>query len=268
MNNTKREKAYIYPAWCFSASPTYNIWVKLTAAEVHKLQPAKGDFEGQKLYFWVNHPIRFVRLVGSIVAIDDIHPKYTILTIDDGSGATLCAKVVRRPLPDDEPDHPVDRPDNTEVRDLNIVARPGVFELVLGAADVLDVGAVVKVKGTLEEFRGVKQLVLKRIVRVRTTDEEARAWAELAAFRTTVLATPWRLSEQEIQRLRADRAAQRRQDEERGRQEAERRQQKREKYAEFMERKKQHDAKRDRWLARMEKKMSANALDRQHRRPP
>ncbi|KAF2237236.1 hypothetical protein EV356DRAFT_442330 [Viridothelium virens] len=259
MNNRKHGKAYIYPAWCFSISPTYNTWVKLTAAEVHELQRAKGGFQGQKLYFWVNHPIRFVRVVGPIVAIDDINPKYTILTLDDGSGATLGIKIIRRQL--DDPNNPVDCPDNTEVANLNVISSLGVSELAL-AGNLLDIGTVVKVKGTLEEFRGVKQLELKRISIVKTTDEEVKAWNELAQFRKNILSEPWKLSNREIKQLEDGIAAQRRKDEERTRQKRERHLQQKAKYMEYLERKKQHDIKRDLWLAKMEEKMSANALDR------
>ena len=38
----------IYPAYCFGASPTYNKWVKLTAADVQGLRTQSG-FEGTKL---------------------------------------------------------------------------------------------------------------------------------------------------------------------------------------------------------------------------
>ncbi len=34
-----------YPAYCFSISPTFNAWVKLTAADVHALTIHRG-FEG------------------------------------------------------------------------------------------------------------------------------------------------------------------------------------------------------------------------------
>lgn len=35
----------LYPAYCFSKSPTYNTWVKLTARDVHNLRAEPG-FEG------------------------------------------------------------------------------------------------------------------------------------------------------------------------------------------------------------------------------
>ncbi|KAL9094446.1 MAG: hypothetical protein Q9165_003296 [Trypethelium subeluteriae] len=215
--------------------------------------------ECQKLYFWINHPIRFVRVVGPIVAIDDINPKYTILTLDDGSGATLGVKIIRRQLED--ADNPVDCPDNTAVANLNVVSSVGVFELAL-AGDLLDIGTVVKVKGTLEEFRGVKQLELKRISIVKTTDEEVKAWNELAQFRKNILSEPWQLSNREIKQLEEDVAARRRKDEQHSRRKREHHLQQKAKHMEYLERKKQHDIKRDRWLVKMEEKMSANALDR------
>ena len=214
---------------------------------------------GQKLYFWINHPIRFVCLVGPVVAIDDINSKYTIICIDDGSGATLCVKIIRRQLGDLE--NPVDDPDNTQVPNLNVVSSLGSFELVLGA-DVLGIGTVVKAKGTLEEFRGVKQLELKRVSIVKTTDEEVKAWSELADFRREILSKPWRLSTREVKRLEENLAAQKRNDQERARQKREQCLQKKAQYLDYLERKKQHDIKRDRWLAKMEESMSANALDR------
>ncbi|KAI9697143.1 MAG: hypothetical protein M1820_007878 [Bogoriella megaspora] len=279
MSKATRKKAYIYPAWCFSASPTYNTWVKFTAADVHRLQKAKGGFEGiestlatcvsiaaaknykgQKLYFWINHPIRFVRLVGPIIAIDDVNPRYTIITIDDGSGATISLKIIRRSVEDE--DNPVDCPNNTEVPNMNIVANVGTFELVLDGT-LLDIGTVVKAKGRLEEFRGVKQLELKRLSIVESTDEEAQAWAELAKFRKAVLSKPWHLSKTEIEELKEESAEARRKKEAAVREKREQHAQKEAKYREYLERKRQHEIKRDRWLAKMEEKMSTNALDRQ-----
>ena len=36
-----------YPAYCFHASPTYDTWVKLTAADVQALEP-DPDFQGSQ----------------------------------------------------------------------------------------------------------------------------------------------------------------------------------------------------------------------------
>lgn len=138
----------------------------------------------------MNHPIRFVRLVGVIVAIDDINASYTVLTIDDGSGATIELKIVRM-LPVER--NPLDSSSATTIDNVNIISRLGVFEVLVNN-HILDIGTVIKAKGTLSEFRGIKQVDLKRAWVVSSTDEEARAWTETALFKQTVLSEPWHLS--------------------------------------------------------------------------
>ncbi|KAF2110554.1 hypothetical protein BDV96DRAFT_615132 [Lophiotrema nucula] len=189
----------IYPAYCFKASPTYDTWVKLTAATIQTLR-AEPDFQSQNIYFYLNHPIRFVRIVGVVVAIDDINVKYTVLTVDDGSGATIEVKIVRL-----TPDvyNPVESPSNTVIENLDVISRFGVFEVTVDHQR-LDIGTVIKAKCTLSEFRCVKQLELKRIWVVKTTDEEAKAWTETAAFKSEVLSKPWRLTSTEHKKITDD----------------------------------------------------------------
>ncbi|KAJ9666550.1 hypothetical protein H2201_003207 [Coniosporium apollinis] len=177
----------------WSASPTYHTWVKLTAADIHTLRAERG-YEGQGVYFHLNHPIRYVRLVAPILAIDDLSPRLTFLTLDDGSGATIEVKVQRL---DPAVSSSVDCPSNTVIENVNIDARLGVFDVVVDGRR-LDVGTVVKVKCGISEFRKTRQLELKRISVVDTTDEEARAWEELALFRRQVLDKPWVLSAEEM----------------------------------------------------------------------
>jgi hypothetical protein len=152
---------------------------------------------GQHIYFHLNHPIRFVRLVGVVVAIDDINVKYTTLTLDDGSGANIEVKIVRL-----TPDvyNPVESPSNTMIANVNVVSQPGLFEVTVDHQQV-DIGTVIKAKATLSEFRGAKQLELKRIWIVSTTNEEAQTWAETAAFKQTTLSRPWHLSSAEHKQI-------------------------------------------------------------------
>lgn len=92
--------APIYPAYTFAKSPTYNVWSKLSCVDIHALRSTPG-FEGQNLYFHLNHPIRFVRLVGTVTEIDALGtrlggvPLFIFLTVDDGSGATVTVKIKR-----------------------------------------------------------------------------------------------------------------------------------------------------------------------------
>jgi hypothetical protein len=151
------------------------------------------------LYFHLNHPIRYVRLVGVVVAIDDINLKYTVITIDDGSGANIELKIVRIPPAER---NPVDTSSLTSLDNVKVISRPGIFEVVLDNLR-LDIGTVVKAKGTISEFRGIKQLNLKRIWVVSTTNEEAQAWAETAAFKQEVLSKPWHLTSAEHRQIKA-----------------------------------------------------------------
>ncbi|KAF1957072.1 hypothetical protein CC80DRAFT_491909, partial [Byssothecium circinans] len=189
----------IWPAYCFPKSHTYKDWVKLTAADVQALR-SEPAFQSQHIYFHLNHPICYVRLVGVVVAIDDINLKYTVLTIDDGSGATIELKIVRLTA---DIYNAAKHPSNTTVGNVDVVSALGVFEVMIGGEQV-DIGTVVKAKGTISEFRGAKQIELKRAWIVRTTDEEAQAWSEMAKFKKDVLSKPWRLTSTEHKQILKD----------------------------------------------------------------
>ena len=153
-----------YPAYCFPFSPIHNTWAKLSAADVHALQERPG-FEGQNLYFYLNHPIKWVRLVGVIVALD-VYPTRWVMVLDDSSGSTIevtCGrsaaqvstekdKVVNGLILLGEATHA------GEGSRVGTTATGRTLDLM-----EVDVGAVVKVKGGVKTFRGEKQLVLERL---------------------------------------------------------------------------------------------------------
>ncbi|KAK4972514.1 hypothetical protein LTR28_012438 [Elasticomyces elasticus] len=241
-------KHQIYPARYFTASPTWFTWNKLTAADIHALRTERG-FEGQNVYFHLNHPIRFIRLVAPVVAIDDINPKYTILTLDDGSGATIEVKIVRLAAAVAQGST---RRSNTEVDNTTIRSTLGTFEVLIDGAPV-DIGTVIKAKCTISTFRQVRQLELQRVSVVRDTNEEARAWAELAEFKERVLAKPWSLTEQEMKEIdesiRAERSKER-----------EREMKRKEVDAKNKEKRRRHDEKAERRRRREEVDMAVGAL--------
>ncbi|KAI9822086.1 MAG: hypothetical protein M1826_000546 [Phylliscum demangeonii] len=187
-----------YPAFCHPVSPTFNIWAKLTAVDVHNLDERAG-YEGQHIYFHLNHPIRYVRLVGVLVAYDD-YDRRCIMILDDSSGATIeviCPKPAAEggggqhaqgdKKKNAGPPPPVP---------MHAVTAPEVPDL---AAAGITLGSIVKVKGGIGLFRGSRQILLKRISVIRDTNEEVRCWSELAAFRADVLSKPW-LVEKRVQR--------------------------------------------------------------------
>ncbi|RDA93880.1 hypothetical protein CP533_4515 [Ophiocordyceps camponoti-saundersi (nom. inval.)] len=179
----------LYPRYCFHLSPTFNSWCLLHAREIHSLEQHDG-FQGQfrsrhrcssltrgpfslalpaeNFFFHGNLPIRWVRVVGVVVAVDDFASR-RVYTVDDSSGA--C-----------------------------IEALPGGQE----QDDDIDVGSVVDVKGGLSLFRDEKQIKIERIKRLRTTADELVLWERRAKFRRDVLDRPWVLERVEIRRCRRE----------------------------------------------------------------
>ncbi|KAL8969544.1 MAG: hypothetical protein Q9197_004282 [Variospora fuerteventurae] len=165
---------------------------------------------GQNTYFHLNHPIRWVRLVGLIVALD-VYPNRLTMTLDDSSGLTIdvfCRKATSAAA--------APAVSNTTVEcsaaiTHNHDAKPAHGDLIFTTnegykvdLEGFDIGSVVKVKGGISEFRGEKQITLERISLVRTTNEEASGWTENAAFHRDILSQPWVVSESDQQQARIE----------------------------------------------------------------
>lgn len=211
-----------YPAFCFKASPTHFTWVKLAAADVHRLRK-RTQFEGTPkskslvsglitkqsinpaghgIFFHLNHPIRFVCLVGVVVARTEV-PRRTILTVDDSSGATIDVVVPKNPSRD-APD-----PVSTTPRNPQPAAGPREEHQTATTSAPLDIhplvpGTVVKVKGTLSTFRSTIQVQLERYFVVRDTNAEMRFLDQRVRVLVEVLSVPWVLMEEEVERLRVE----------------------------------------------------------------
>jgi hypothetical protein len=242
-SNSRVYKPLIYPAYTFRASPTYFAWVKLTVADIHALRSERGyegtdlpsplvekvmsidkrSRTGQNLYFHLNHPIRFVCITAPIIEIEDVLSKYALLTLDDGSSAAIVVKITRleKKVLDK---HDVELESNTTVSNVNIPTGPGISSQFCVEVDgeALDIGTVVKVKGTIEEFRAVKQIKLVRVKVVRSTAEEVREWEQVARWKDDTLSSPWYLGKRKLKELeeRVEWDARRRAEEERKKEEA------------------------------------------------
>lgn len=152
---------------------------------------------GQNLYFQLNHPIRFVCITGPIVSIEDIASKYALLTLDDGSGATIVVKITRL---EGEIANSVDCPSNTTIDNVNIQVSLGTFRVLVDDV-ILDTSTVVKAKGTIDEWRGTKQIKLERIQIVRSTAEEIQEWEDVARWKMEILDKPWVLGKEKLEEM-------------------------------------------------------------------
>jgi RPA family protein len=188
-----------YPAYCYKSSPTYFAWIKLPAFDVHKTLHTRQGFEGQNLYFYLNHPIQFVYLVGVVVSYEDFHEKRWLLIVDDGSGATI---EVTCPKPEKEAD-------GGQEKASDDLLKPDAGRLLKEQARAntmssIDVGSVIKIKGKVATFRDTRQIHLERIAIVPDTNAEMHFMEQRAKLKLEVLSKPWSISmEEQIRLLRA-----------------------------------------------------------------
>ncbi|POR35214.1 Protein stn1 [Tolypocladium paradoxum] len=164
----------LYPRYCFHLSPTDNAWCLLRTSEIHHLEQHAG-FEGENFYFYKNLPIKWVRIVGVVVEINEYRNEASesgrrVYIVDDSSGACIEA----------------------------LVCTPTALY------QEIDVGSVVDVKGRLSAFRDEKQIKIEKMGSVQSTAEELALWEKRAKFRREVLDRPWVLCKRDIRRCRRE----------------------------------------------------------------
>lgn len=92
---------------------------------------------------------------------------------------------------------------NTEVDNLDVVRQMGVFRVLVNKKPI-DIGTILKIKSTISQFRGMKQLAMKIVHVVESTNAEADAWAEVAEYKRSVLSQPWVLTTSHQNRIDRD----------------------------------------------------------------
>ncbi|KAH8897004.1 hypothetical protein GQ53DRAFT_837748 [Thozetella sp. PMI_491] len=198
----------IYPQYCFCLSPTINRWCHLRASDIHALTCHPG-FEGQNLFFHLNHPMKWVRIAGVVVAIDEYaHRK--IYTVDDSSGSTIeCVVTIPKPP---EPADATNKAKRghfvTAKKQKNAENKAGGAESTEGKEvpidGDIDVGHILDVKGGLKVFRDMKQVHAEKIVHLRSTQQEVQFWNKVAELRRDILSKPWVLDRREVRRCRKE----------------------------------------------------------------
>ncbi|KAK2746810.1 hypothetical protein FQN57_002852 [Myotisia sp. PD_48] len=205
-----------YPPHCNKVSPTFFTWVKIGAVDVHRLKQRRVD--GRNQFFFKNHPIQFICL-GGIIMYREEQPRRTILVLDDSSGATIeivCSKKI--PSAEQQQQQPSSSLLTTAATTLSS-ANTGLLpdsNLKLQAVHVasttqsiLDIsplmhGVRVKLKGTITTFRSMRQLHLERYQVIPDLNAEVQFWEEKTRFMVDVLNLPWRLTDEEVRKLKAE----------------------------------------------------------------
>jgi hypothetical protein len=148
--------------------------------------------EGQDVYFHLNHPIKWVRICGVVVAVDERETKRFYM-IDDGSGATIeCIVKVPPPAALGTARAGVNPKSNANSNTGPTVDGP------------IDVGHVLDIKGSVTTFRANRQVCADKIVHLRSTEQEVVFWEKIVQLRRDVLSKPWVLDRREVRRCRME----------------------------------------------------------------
>jgi hypothetical protein len=192
-----------YAAYCFSASPTWFVWVKVTAHSIHHVLRSRAGFTAAttnpkaELLFYLNHPIQYVQVIGVIVAFDEYFDKFWSITVDDGSGEVVdcvCWKPDREQVKHTNRQEGDTKPEKIDVEQQR---RDEVIRKI-------DIGTVVQVKGTITSFRDVRQIQIERLAVIPATNQEVMLIAARTKFLEDVLMRPWVVSANRQKRLYKD----------------------------------------------------------------
>lgn len=211
---------------------------------------------GQNIYFHLNHPIRYVCLTGVLVSIEDRLNKYTLLDLDDGSGAIITLKISRLVA---EVAGAATCPSNTTVSNVDVLSTLGRYNVLVDKVP-LDIGTILKVKCTISVFRNVRQLELVRIWILRSTAEEIKEWEDSAKFKAEVLSKPWLLSEEQLRDFQEAEMKKRRNKEEAEKVEEQRQRQEAAKKLKRVERRREHEIRKEARRRKEDEIMNAGAI--------
>ncbi|KAI0395489.1 hypothetical protein F5Y17DRAFT_456888 [Xylariaceae sp. FL0594] len=195
-----------YPQYCFHLSPTINKWCPLRGKDIADLE-IRSRFTETDVYFILNHPIRWVRIVGVIVAIDDFYG-VRVYTVDDGTGQCVeCVLSVAKTSGININGHSngdskdtSGHADPTKPTDNGQGVGPEASKAPAPPPSDIDVGMVVDVKGSIRLFRDEKQIKIQNFKRVLSTNAEVLFWDKIRAFRHDTLSHPWILSSREVRK--------------------------------------------------------------------
>ncbi|KAK4454003.1 hypothetical protein QBC34DRAFT_175328 [Podospora aff. communis PSN243] len=190
----------IYPQYCFHLSPTIAKWCHLRCADIVALTTHPG-FEGQDLYFHKNHPIKWVRIAGMVVAVDDFGP-WRAYTIDDSSGATTECHV-NLPKPTANSATPGSGNLAPAAKPSNAAAQQQQQKMELLGGEI-NVGDIIDVKGTIRVYRQTRQIKAEKIVQLKSTEKEVEFWEKVIALRKDALDKPWVLDEKVVRKCRKE----------------------------------------------------------------
>ena len=170
----------------------------------------RGHIPDKEIYHHGNHPVKWVRITGVIVAVDEFSAR-RVFTIDDSSGMCIECTCPAPPPPSLAIPCHLDQggsiktitstTQNRKPTPAQQAPTPSV-EAPLVPWDQMDVGVIVKIKGKPSTFRDAKQVDIIKVEVMRSTEQEVRCWNEVFSFRREVLKVPWVVSREAEDKFR------------------------------------------------------------------
>lgn len=164
------------------------------------------------IYHFCNHPIKYVKVTGVVVAVDEVWGR-TIFTLDDSSGACIQCTAVRAsaPVPAIGTSRHLEQLTNIQAQEEkngeeSAVEKKKVDDPTVQNPSVpwgeIDVGSVVRVKGKIGTYKDQLQVETIKIEVVMGLDAEVQGWNEVREFKRDVLGRPWVLTKKEEEECR------------------------------------------------------------------
>ncbi|KAF7553859.1 hypothetical protein G7Z17_g3358 [Cylindrodendrum hubeiense] len=153
--------------------------------------------QGENFYFYKNLPIKWVRIVGVVVAIDEF-AGLRIFTVDDSSGACIqCSIVIPTPAKEVIAQHQQKELAQNTAGTTPPPPQPETYNNI-------QVGNVVDAKGGISVLWEERRITIEKMLVLRSTAQEVALWEKRTRFRAEVLDKPWVLQNRDLRKCRQE----------------------------------------------------------------
>ncbi|KAF7957682.1 hypothetical protein EAE96_003254 [Botrytis aclada] len=186
--------APLLPPNLYELSPTIHKWCALRCADIVSLTTRGVYFEDKLIHHYLNHPIRYIKLIGLVVSIDTF-ARRRVYTIDDSSGVCIECVALLPLSPSGAPpnSHPPPPPSS-----------PSISTPQIPWNDISEC-KVVRILGIMGSYMQSPQLQIVKMGVVGSTEVERKWWDECRGLKdpeTGVLGREWVVGREEMERWR------------------------------------------------------------------
>ncbi|TGO70151.1 hypothetical protein BOTNAR_0003g00450 [Botryotinia narcissicola] len=201
--------APLVPPYLYGLSPTIHKWCALRCADIVSLTTRGVYFEDKLIHHHLNHPIRYIKLIGLIVSIDTF-ARRRVYTIDDSSGVCIECVALLPLSPSEAPPNSNSHPPPNS---------PSITTPQIPWNDISEC-KVVRILGIVGSYMHVPQLQIVKMGMVGSTDVERKWWDECRELKDPergILGREWVVASEEVERWkRRERRRKAREEEKRG----------------------------------------------------